>query len=78
VRFGTTESGAEFSDCMQWRYKLWRNWKTDGKSRIAVFCGLNPSTADSVNNDPTVTRCIRFAQRWAGSRRSRRGRWPRR
>lgn len=64
ISLGSAESGAEFSDCMRWRYKLWRNWKTTGKGRIAVFCGLNPSTADAVVNDPTVTRCIRFAQKW--------------
>lgn len=29
-----------------------------------MFIGLNPSTADEVNDDPTVRRCIRFAQRW--------------
>jgi len=29
-----------------------------------MFIGLNPSTADAVNNDPTVARCIKFGQRW--------------
>jgi hypothetical protein len=35
----------------------------ESKERIA-FVGLNPSTADEVKNDPTVTRCINYAQRW--------------
>jgi hypothetical protein len=29
-----------------------------------MFVGLNPSTADETNNDPTVRRCIDYAQRW--------------
>jgi hypothetical protein len=29
-----------------------------------MFIGLNPSTADEVNDDPTVRRCIRFARDW--------------
>lgn len=29
-----------------------------------MFIGLNPSTADEINNDPTVTRCIKYAHRW--------------
>lgn len=29
-----------------------------------MFIGLNPSTADEVNDDPTIKRCIAFAQAW--------------
>lgn len=29
-----------------------------------MFIGLNPSTADEENDDPTVRRCIDFAQQW--------------
>jgi hypothetical protein len=29
-----------------------------------MFIGLNPSTADETNNDPTIRRCIGFAQTW--------------
>lgn len=29
-----------------------------------MFIGLNPSTADESANDPTLTRCIRYAQSW--------------
>jgi len=29
-----------------------------------MIIGLNPSTADEKNNDPTITRCINFAKFW--------------
>ena len=38
------------------RYALWRIWD---QTPPAMFIGLNPSTADEVENDPTVTRCIK-------------------
>lgn len=54
-------SGAEFSPCRQYRYRLWRRW-SDGP--LVMYCGLNPSVADSVDDDPTVTRCISRAKDW--------------
>lgn len=53
-------SGAEFSPDRLYRWRLWRIWDRDRAP--LVFVGLNPSTADDVKNDPTVTRCIRRAQ----------------
>lgn len=45
-------SGAEFSKCGKYRYKLWRIWD---ESLPKVMCiGLNPSTANSETNDPTI------------------------
>jgi len=29
-----------------------------------MIIGLNPSTADENENDPTITRCINFAKSW--------------
>lgn len=55
-------SNAEFSPCRTWRYTLTRVW--DKSKPMAMFVGLNPSTADEVRNDPTVRRCIGFAQDW--------------
>lgn len=55
-----------FSPCRQYRYTLWRQW-ADGDvphPRYAMFIGLNPSTADEVQDDPTVRRCINFARTW--------------
>lgn len=50
-------SGARFSPCGRYRYTLWRTWDT--KRPAATFCMLNPSTADEMENDPTVERCQR-------------------
>lgn len=54
--------GATFSPCRTYRYKLWRIWDRDTPS--AVFIMLNPSTADEMKNDPTVTRCETYARSW--------------
>lgn len=61
------ESGAEFSDCRTYRYALWRRWGWQGYARQVMFVGLNPSTADETEDDPTVRRCIRFAKDWGYS-----------
>lgn len=51
----TNLSGARFSPCRRYRYLLWRGW--DATKPSATFVMLNPSTADEVDNDPTVERC---------------------
>lgn len=51
-----------FSPCRKWRYTLWRLW--DPAKPYMMVVGLNPSTADEVQNDPTVWRCISFARDW--------------
>lgn len=53
---------AIFSDCRTWRYALLRIW--DSSKPMACFIGLNPSTADEVQDDPTIRKCMGFAQRW--------------
>ncbi len=55
-------SSAIFSPCRKYRYTLTRIW--NGNKPLASFIGLNPSTADEIKNDPTVTRCINYAKRW--------------
>ena len=52
-------SGAIFSDDKIYRYQLWRKWY-DGDNFL-VFIGLNPSTANEYEHDPTIRRCISFA-----------------
>ena len=51
-----------FSPCRKYRYTLWREWSYG--NGYAMFICLNPSTADETKNDPTIRRCIGFAQRW--------------
>jgi hypothetical protein len=55
-------SRAAFSPDRKHRYALWRTW--DRSKSIVMFVGLNPSTADEVQNDPTVSRCIKYAEKW--------------
>lgn len=66
IVFDDNYSGAEFSECRKFRYSLWRIW--DERKKGIAFVGLNPSTADEVKNDPTVSRCINFAKRWGYGR----------
>jgi hypothetical protein len=50
------ERGAHISDCDTYRYRLWREW--DKSRPTLAFLMLNPSTADHLTDDPTVTRCL--------------------
>lgn len=59
-------SGAHFSPDRLHRYWLVRQMTT--KPGIAVFVGLNPSTADETIDDPTIRRCIAFADEWGYGR----------
>ena len=52
---------AVISECGTYRYELTREW---GESDPACFIGLNPSTADAYKDDPTIRRCISFAEEW--------------
>lgn len=56
------DSGAVIAEGNTHRYSLWRTWNYN-LPRI-MFIGLNPSRADAVYNDPTITRCINFAAQW--------------
>jgi len=57
---------ADFSDCGQYRYRLSRSWsnKRIGKNKTVAFIGLNPSIADAEFDDPTIKRCITYAESW--------------
>jgi hypothetical protein len=52
------QSGAEYSECETYRYRLWRKWE---EGPTVTFLMLNPSTADAYKNDPTIERCHRRA-----------------
>lgn len=44
--------GATFSECGKYRYRLWRIWDETGP--FAQCVGLNPSTANADEDDPTI------------------------
>lgn len=56
------DKGAIISDCKNYRYVLWRVWNPDKPK--CMFIMLNPSKADGNIDDPTIRRCIGFADAW--------------
>ena len=58
---GSMSQGAIIEDTF--RYALWRRW---GPGPVIVFLMLNPSTADGLEDDPTIRRCIGFAKSLGG------------
>lgn len=74
VRHGTVLQGnqlswAVLSQCGRYRYALGRSWsgallgRRPDAATTMVFIMLNPSTADGLDDDPTIRRCIGFADR---------------
>ena len=62
-----TGRGAVLSRCQKYRYSLYRSWTDDITTTLnnfVTFILLNPSKADAVQDDPTLTRGIGFAQQW--------------
>jgi hypothetical protein len=57
---------AWISSCQTYRYALTR--ELQGRGDPMVFVMLNPSTADALKDDPTIRRCIGFANREGASR----------
>lgn len=74
---------AEISECGRYRWWLRRSWPnvdehgqhTPGRG-ACCFVMLNPSTADGVQDDPTIRRCVGFAKRWGFSALSVRNLFP--
>jgi hypothetical protein len=58
---------AEVSECGLYRYWLRRAWQTGGNGKVCCFVMLNPSKADALQNDPTITRCMNFVKAWGYS-----------
>jgi len=56
--FNENMTGAKFSPCGNYRYKLWRIWDED--KPLAMCIGLNPSTANATKPDPTITNLIKM------------------
>jgi hypothetical protein len=53
---------AVFSADKTYRYRLSRTWGSSGTH--ATWIMLNPSTADAMEDDPTIKRCIAFTKDW--------------
>jgi hypothetical protein len=51
---------ATISDCGRFRYLLSRTWNADLPPLLFVM--LNPSTADALEDDATIRRCVNFAR----------------
>ena len=53
---------AYISADLQYRYRLERTWNPE--RGWVLFVMLNPSTADGMKDDRTITKCMRFARDW--------------
>ena len=53
---------AYFSQDCRYRYRLERTWNPE--RGWVLFVMLNPSFADGLKDDNTITKCIRFARDW--------------
>lgn len=58
--FNDLKSGATFSEDGNYRFALWRIW--DESKPLVMFVGLNPSTANHVDDDPTIRSVVRIAK----------------
>jgi hypothetical protein len=54
--------GATFSPCRNYRYALWRIWEPN--KPLALFVGLNPSTANETTDDPTIRKVRSIVKDW--------------
>lgn len=59
---------AYLSEDRVYRYSLTRDVAPLSGEGTVTFIGLNPSTADETQDDPTIRRCIGFARRWGFAR----------
>ena len=60
--------GAVLSDDGRYRYSLERRWEEKGNDCGTIgWVMLNPSTADVMEDDPTIRRCIGFSEAWGYS-----------
>lgn len=64
-----TNTRADLSEDQRYRYNLLRYWGDSQYpfTNTVAFVGLNPSTADASEDDPTIRRCREFAKSWGMS-----------
>jgi hypothetical protein len=60
--FNDIKKGAIFSPDKKNRYTLYRIW--DEEKPLVMFIGLNPSTANASDDDPTIRRVQSMAKSW--------------
>lgn len=51
----------------RYRYFLWRSWGTTNDVEVegyVCFIMLNPSAADGQVDDPTIRKCVSYAEKW--------------
>lgn len=53
---------AHLSEDGRYRYRLERTWNPE--RGCVLFVMLNPSTADDLKDDNTITKCMRFTKEW--------------
>ena len=53
---------ARISADLRYRYRLDRTWNSE--QGWVLFVMLNPSTADGLKDDRTITKCIHFVRDW--------------
>lgn len=69
TRTPSPDAGAIFSECLRYRYHLWRQWRElTASAGFVLWLMLNPSSATELVLDPTLTRCKGFTQRFGFSR----------
>lgn len=56
------DKGALFTDCGSHRLVLHRVWNRE--LPLVAFIGLNPSTANETQDDPTIRRVVAMARSW--------------
>lgn len=73
MKYSSIRRSAEISDCGRYRWWLRRSWnapqlplesRPQPSKGACCFVMLNPSTADGTQDDPTIRRCIAFADSW--------------
>lgn len=62
-RWSVLENACHFSPDRRHRYTLVHRWNPLFGDRLIMWIGLNPSTADEQQLDPTLTRIRSFSQR---------------
>lgn len=63
-------AGAVIAGGGRYLYRLWRSWEKapGGTEGTCLWVMLNPSTADHVQDDPTIRRVVGYSKAWGFTR----------